>query len=203
MSLAAGPANADTITIFLQQGGSTGTTTGTGVTTFSGPVGTFSSNVVTGSPQPIPTDLLGSTALDVSTATAGTLNVFVTASGIASPTGAFVFTSTFTSNQLPAGWTVTEASFLSPGNTVPATGALSSFTFSNTGTDTAQASGNTGGGPYSVTEEFTINATGAGQAQSTIDVSVPGPIVGAGIPGLLAGCFGLLGWWRRRRQIVA
>jgi len=33
-------------------------------------------------------------------------------------------------------------------------------------------------------------------------VPVPGPIAGAGLPGLiLAGGGGLLGWWRRRRQI--
>jgi hypothetical protein len=141
---------------------------------FFAPFGTFDFNVATATSAPVsPFDLLDSTALNVTTNVGThTFNVFVTAQNLTSPTGLSAFTSSFTENNLPAGFSVTEQSFIDAGNGVFAlTTPLSSITFLSNGTSVQTALADTGGGAYSLTEEYTLNVSGPGSATSTIEVS--------------------------------
>jgi len=205
-------ANAATISIgWRQDGGAITTVAGSGVSdNFSAPViGTpnFSISVASGLTQPsLPSPgLLFSNNTDVTSAldaVSHSLDVFITAQGLTTPTGLLNFISGLTENTIVGGLTATLSTFVSSTNALFGGTALSSATFSTTGSATLNANANTGAGPYSVTAQYHIVTTAgtAGAANSTINITgVPGPVVGAGLPGLLAACFALAALARRRR----
>jgi len=172
VTLASG-ADASLVTIGFSAGGAPGSlASGTNNVTF-----TNGTNAITAFAAPaLATDLLDTTSLNLTTAGPQTFSVFITAQGLTSPTGLNTFQSSFTSNILPVGWTVTEATFIDAGNGLFTTGSpLSSATFNAIGTSVKTAPGNAGAGPYSLTEVYTVHATNAGTVSSTISMSAAVP----------------------------
>jgi hypothetical protein len=213
MAAFAGAANA-TIYIGLQQAGVDGDgagvtcvsggictkASGAGAAVFFGTYGSFEMELLTGT-EGVDPALLGSTTSDTNSLGAGgTLDVYVTRADIDGPIPLSFFSS-FTSNVLPKGWTVTQSTYVSTSNALYTGALLSShlFTAADTFSETKAFAG--GSGPYSVTTRYTLTAPTTGNALSTIAIaSVPEPgtwalmIVGFGGAGALL---------RRRRQALA
>src|SRR6266478_7174665 len=96
-------ANAAVVTIALQEstvngGLVTTVATGSGTATTSGTYGSFTYNA-TGFTNPLVTDLINGNSINVVTGSSGVLDVFITASGLTTPTQTFF--SSFTENTLP------------------------------------------------------------------------------------------------------
>jgi hypothetical protein len=190
---------------FTTEASGTGTASlGAGIT-----FGSFSNIQVsaTGAPILALPSLVDTNTVNAS-GTGGTVWIAITEQNITTPLSSIG--SSFTSNALTAGWTVTESTFLNTGNQLYGeTTPLGNAVFTAIGTQGPVNTGTTTGSNFSVTMLYEINGGGVeGNSNDTIDttgvaapVGVPGPIQGAGIPGiaLAVGFFGLLTLRRRAK----
>src|SRR5262249_45919037 len=149
--------------------------------------------------------------------TTDVLHIFVTGQNVAidpsvSPQPVL---SSFDNVGLMLGWSVIEQTYVDPNNAIlfGETLAFVQFNTPEAATHVPNVFLTEGSSLASFTAQYSIGPNGIG-GQSNLGISisdvsavsvrsVPGPVVGAGIPGLLGMLgFGGFGWWRRRRKIA-
>jgi hypothetical protein len=133
-----------------------------------------------------------------------TLNVYLSEIDVEGVTGAIGFTSILTNNGIPAGWTVTESTYVNPDNKLFGTEELlATTTFTSQGATTSSKTLNLIP-PYSVTEvfSFTVSANSLGSVLATEKVTDPAVPEASTWAMMLAGFAGL-GFVGHRRKKAA
>jgi hypothetical protein len=164
----------------------------------------FDLNSVTANSQSLLTapDVFKTQTLNINQLTTGshTLTIAITANDLAGTNALDAILSEFSVTGLTGGWTVEEQTFIN--------GVLQAstpvFTANSDDLDVSSVADLTN--PFSAEVLYTIVSNGKGSFNGGIDIQaspVPGPVVGAGLPGLIACCIGLVGLARRRRNATA
>jgi hypothetical protein len=149
-----------------------------------------------------PGGVLNTNTIDVDQTTSGNhqLILDIKAFNIAGVNAVRQLLSSFSvTGQTQTGWTAREQTFIN-GTLLADTGIF------NVVSDSAFSINPAFLGPTFTAEAiYTINSSGTGQFNGGIDINlaaVPGPVVGAGLPGLVAGLIGMVGLSRSRRRTV-
>jgi hypothetical protein len=144
--------------------------TGTNSASASGTFGIFTVTSASGTATTAP-DYLLSNATAVTSSGSGTLTLYVTETGV-TQNAAQLFLSTFSSNALASGFSVTEQTFLdAAGGVFTTVTPLGSTTFTAGGFVSQIANPGAIPSGFSITEVYTLTAAGAGNFQANIDVS--------------------------------
>jgi hypothetical protein len=172
------PANA-AIYIGLQQAGVNGgaitqVATGANGASYMASYGNFQMTLTTGLQGVLPVLLESTAVAQTSSASGGTLDVYVTRDGITDFASSMGFRSAFSTTALTPGWTLTSRTYYNSNNSIFGTSNLISTLngVPGAGFSESQYTPALVAGPYSVTERYTIVASSAGQSNSGISIAV-------------------------------